>query len=199
MKSIEKRKLNILGNILFYLFMLILLLIISFTLLSKFSGGVPLILGNRLYAVVSGSMEPSIKTGSLVVVKDVDADTLEVDDVITYNHIDSQKVVTHRIVKISQVNSVLYFTTRGDANDTDDFASVSQENLIGKVTLTIPFAGRILVFANSKTGVFMLLIVPGILLIIFESIQVYKNVMLSKKKKEALKPEDEKEVVDNQD
>ncbi len=193
MKRKSKRKINIIVNIVFYLIIGVSVLISFTVLIGKFSNDVPSILGNKLFTVVSGSMEPTIRVGSLVIVREVDVDKLSVLDVITFNHIDSHKVVTHRIVKINKINGELQFTTRGDANDTDDYETVIDQNIIGKVAFSIPFLGSIFMFANSKTGIFLLLIIPGGLLIIYESKKIYDYVILNKREKEAEKQEEKNE------
>lgn len=187
MKKIKKRKLNILGNILFYFILLLALMIVFFVLQVKLTGDAPSIFGNKLYAVLSGSMEPSIPIGSLIVVRNVDTDRLMTKDVITFNHLDSGKIITHRIIKITENGNERYFTTRGDANDTNDFESVKYVNVIGKVVFTIPFVGSVIDFANTKNGMLFLVIIPGFLLLVLEIQKLFKYAILNDRLKEAAK------------
>ncbi|MHB8963545.1 MAG: signal peptidase I [Saccharofermentanales bacterium] len=189
MKKTIKRKLNILGNVLFFFILLLALLIGFFVLQGKLSGNVPSVFGNKLYVVLSGSMEPSIHVGSLIVVKSVDTTSLMTHDVITFNHLDSGKIITHRIVEITENSNARYFTTRGDANDTNDFESIRYENVIGKVVFTIPWIGSVINFANTKNGILFLVIIPGLLLVAFEFKKLFQYAILSDREKEAAKRE----------
>ncbi|MHB1455190.1 MAG: signal peptidase I [Saccharofermentanales bacterium] len=187
MENLKKRKLNIIGNVLFCLIFLLVMIIGFLAIQVKLSGAVPSIFGNRFYVVLSGSMEPSIHMGSLIVVKSVDTNALKIKDVITFNHLDSGKIVTHRIVKITEISDVRYFTTRGDANDTNDFESVKYENVIGKVGFSIPLVGSVINFASTKKGILFLVIIPGLLLFVFQIQKLFKYAIMNDRKKEAAK------------
>ncbi len=99
------------------------------------------IVGYQPFVVLSGSMEPDIPVGSLIFIDTTDAGRgdLQVGDVICYRLQDTY--VTHRI---SEIDSLGNYITKGDANDTIDFQPVSFEQIIGKAWFHIPFLGRIL-------------------------------------------------------
>lgn len=74
--------------------------------------------GIQVYTVLSGSMEPTYHTGSVIYVKKVDYTALRVGDPITFM-VDEHTVATHRIVNIipdDEDPTVLRFVTKGDAN-----------------------------------------------------------------------------------
>src|SRR3989338_8466885 len=88
--------------------------------------------------VQSGSMEPAIKTGALVVIKP--SDEYRVDDVIMFGEDTKTKVpTTHRIVADEVRSGVFYYTTKGDANEDPDPQQVPQSEVIGKVLFSIPY------------------------------------------------------------
>lgn len=182
-----KQTFIIIGNIILTLVVIIALIIGFFILQNKLSNDVPNILGHKLYIVLSGSMEKAIRTGSLVAVQKTEANALASGDVITFNHIDSGKIVTHRIVKIEIKDGISNFTTKGDANDMNDTEIVKSENIIGKVKFSIPFVGSVLQFANTKNGILLFLIIPGILIFLIEVIKLFKNAIEYDRKKEAEK------------
>ena len=102
----------------------------------------------QAYAVISGSMEPAIPTGSLVYVKSMEPENVQVDDVIAYyGGRDTNAIITHRVVE----NRVAMgqFITRGDANRTADMNPVEYHYFIGRVELSIPKLG---VIAQILTG-----------------------------------------------
>lgn len=99
--------------------------------------------GVRTYAVMSGSMEPTYPTGSLLYVKRVDPADLKVGDSITFM-LDEDTVATHRIIEIlpdEEEKDVIRFRTQGDANDTPDGTPVHCKNVIGKPVFAIPYLG----------------------------------------------------------
>lgn len=111
---------------------------------------VPKFLGYNQFAVLSGSMEPNIHVGAIVYAKDVNPEELEEGDVITYR-ISGNTMVTHRIVAIDETVGAV--TTKGDANDAEDAAPVSYENIVGKYAFDIPYLGYISIYAKTPIGI----------------------------------------------
>ena len=73
----------------------------------------------RLAPVLSGSMDPAIKQGSMVVVEQVDIHDLRVGDVMLFNApIDGHPAVVHRVHEIGTIDGRPAFRTKGDANRT---------------------------------------------------------------------------------
>ncbi len=98
--------------------------------------------------VVSSSMEPDIKVGSLVVIVPVKPEKLSVGDDITYKFQDSY-CVTHRVVSIDRNRR--FVVTKGVANEQSDGA-VPFKDILGKVTLVIPRVGYAAEFLSSIPG-----------------------------------------------
>ena len=106
---------------------------------------IPIIYGYKPLVVLSGSMEPTYKVGSIIYYKEVLESDLEVGDAITFS-LGNETFITHRIVK---VNDGLY-QTKGDANNTPDVMRISFRNIHGKVTNTsIPCLGYYIEFVNN--------------------------------------------------
>ncbi len=101
------------------------------------SGNQPKFLNYSFYYVLSGSMEPTIETNAHIVVKDVDTDTLEVGDIITFLSEDNAiygSANTHRIVEITtDDDGITCFITQGDANLVADELPVYEDQICGKV------------------------------------------------------------------
>jgi len=141
-----------------------------------------LIPGYEAKIVQSGSMEPAIATGALVIVK-AEARYV-VEDVITFTtRSDSDVPTTHRIVEDGlQAGELVYFT-KGDANNDVDPEPVNPANVLGKVILDIPYLGYLLDFARQPLGFFLLIGIPA-LLIAFEEISVIVKEVRKKKRPE---------------
>lgn len=120
------------------------------------------LMGYQVYNVVSGSMEPEYSVGDLIYVKEVDPDSIQVNDVITYVLNEDLVVATHRVVKIDAENR--YFYTKGDANDTYDSVPVHFNNLIGVPQFYIPLLGYVSDFIQHPPGMYIAIAV-GVLLL----------------------------------
>ncbi|MBB1050781.1 signal peptidase I [Dietzia sp. CW19] len=69
----------------------------------------------------TGSMSPTIPTGSLAVVRQIPASDIEVGDVTTVSRGEGQLPVTHRVVSVTPVGDGTYSVEmKGDANDSPD-------------------------------------------------------------------------------
>jgi signal peptidase len=156
------------GSIVTAILLVLLVLLFGFTIKGKIDGGAPAIANYRLYIVLSGSMQPVFDAGSLVVVRDIDPDRVRVGDIIAFKNPDPgnpNMIITHRVVAVLKNQGSVRYVTKGDANNTDDPASVPTSNLVGKVDTWVPYAGYFFDFAKSKDGLLCLIILPGMLLV----------------------------------
>jgi len=129
----------------------------------------------KAFAVTSGSMEPTIKTGSLVFT--TIADEYLVNDVITFLEGASKRPITHRIVDRQLVASpegdVAYvYSTKGDVNEEADLNSVKESAVTGKVRLSIPYIGYPLLWARSQLGYIFLIVIPATIVIYSEMLNI---------------------------
>lgn len=124
------------------------------------------IFGLKVFTVLSPSMEPTYKTGSVIYVKSVKPEDLKVNDVITFS-ISETTTATHRIVEIlPKTNGVLYFQTKGDANKIKDASPVHEANIIGKPVFTIPYLGYLASFIQNPRSKYLSIAIILILLIV---------------------------------
>lgn len=140
------------------------------------------ITGNVKFMIVqSGSMEPMIKKGSIVMVKP--ATDYNIGDVITFNQYNPKNPpITHRIVEIKQVDNQISYITKGDANKGEDGEGVSKKDIVGKVLFNVPYIGYV-VGALKKPQVFLLaIIIPALFIIINEAVKI-KNEFVKIKNK----------------
>ncbi len=126
------------------------------------------LIGFRVFTVLSGSMEPTFQTGSLIYVKNADPTELRAGDVITYM-LNEDTVATHRIVEVlsdPQRPSLLQFRTKGDANNAVDALPVLSENVIGKPVFAIPKMGYFASYIQKPPGLYVAVAVGAFLLLL---------------------------------
>ena len=132
------------------------LLVTAVIILALLLAGVRLI-GYQVFTVLSGSMEPTYHTGSLIYVKDVDYRDLGEGDVITFM-LSEDTIATHRIVGVvpdEEDPSVVRYRTKGDANDAEDASLVHYKNVIGTPVFTIPKLGYVASYIQNPPGTYI--------------------------------------------
>ncbi|WP_340084154.1 signal peptidase I [Siminovitchia sp. FSL H7-0308] len=161
------------------LILLILAIVLLNVAISKASGKNPSIFGYEMKAVLSGSMEPGIKTGSIILMKQKSqGDQYKKGDVITFITKENL-LITHRIEEVHAKGR--YFTTKGDNNNGPDLDPVYIENIIAQYTgVAIPYAGYMFKWTDSSLGAALILFLPGILLIGYGFLTVWRTVRMAK-------------------
>ena len=125
--------------------------------------------GYKSFLVQSGSMEPAVMTGDIIIIHS--QDNYVKNDVITFHGSDA-RIVTHRIIEILQKDGKSFFSTKGDANRSEDEDSITQDKIIGKISLVIPKLGYLVAFSKSLPGLIILAIIPAVLFILGELFKV---------------------------
>ena len=151
-----KRIYNNITNVLVILTVIIALLLVGVR-----------IIGLQVYTVLSGSMEPTYHTGSLIYVKAVDSKDLKVGDVITFM-LNEKTTATHRIIEVVPDESdpdTIRFRTKGDANEAEDSSLVHYKNVIGSPVFTIPYMGYVANYIQHPPGMYIA-IIAGVVIIL---------------------------------
>lgn len=138
-------------------------LVILVVILALLLVGVRLV-GLRPMCVLSGSMEPTYHTGSLIYVKPCAPEDVQVGDAITFVLNEDLDVVTHRVISIDAENE--HFYTQGDANDAPDGAPVYFKNLIGRPVFTIPYLGYVSHWVSNPPGMYLAIALALVLIIL---------------------------------
>ena len=116
-------------------------------------------------AIISGSMEPALSVGSLVVTRPIDPEDIRVGDIITFSPIEINDIkITHRVIGIEKSLTTRFFT-KGDANPKHDPFKVTPSNLVGKICLIIPFLGNFTQFLKTPIGFASSIILPSIIVL----------------------------------
>jgi signal peptidase len=131
--------------------------------------------GWRVDCVLTGSMEPGLLTGSLVITRPVGPETIEVGDIITFrDNAGNRNTITHRVIGVWN-NSPLYFQTKGDACSGPDPFTVPARNVIGKVCFSLPYAGYVIYFLKTPAGFAVGIIIPTIILLFVYVMNIRKQ------------------------
>lgn len=126
------------------------------------------LVGIAPYAVLSGSMEPTYHTGSVVYVRKADCTELKPGDPITFM-LDENTVATHRITEVlpdADDPGTVRFVTKGDANEFEDAGTVHSRNVIGKPVFTIPYLGYISEFIKRPPGIYIAIAAAALVLML---------------------------------
>ena len=156
-KRSVKKTWNIISTVLVALVVLLALLLVGAR-----------IFGLQVFTVLSGSMEPTYHTGSLIYVKKVDPYTIQNGQVITFM-LDENTVATHRVVGVvpdEEDSSVIRFRTKGDANESEDGGLVHYKNVIGTPVFTIPKLGYVANYIQHPPGLYVAISAGAVLLLL---------------------------------
>ena len=152
-------------------------------------GEAPNFFGYSLFRVMTGSMEPTIPTNSLIVVQRTDTQQLAEGDIITFYSRDPSLMGepnTHRIVRFEQDGEKRLIYTRGDANNIDDRYPAHEEDVIGKVVYSSLKLGNFVRLISNPVIFIPLIIIPLAIMLLkslYDGIIAAKN--LAKEEEEA--------------
>ena len=105
---------------------------------------VPRVVGGVPLTILTGSMEPGLPPGTLVVVRPVDPADIRVGDVVTYQiRPGVPGVISHRVVGVTVGEAGRTFTLKGDANAEPDRDAVVEGQVMGEVWYSVPWLGRL--------------------------------------------------------
>lgn len=131
--------------------------------------------GHRSYTVMSGSMEPAIDTGDVVINQAIRPGEARVGDVVTFK--DSSRageLVTHRVVSRTAGEGRVAFVTRGDANTATERWSAPAEGRIGRVVVDVPRAGFVAAWLRRPAHLLLLVVLPAVGLAAFEIRSIWR-------------------------
>ena len=128
---------------------------------------VPSFFGWKPFIVLSGSMETEISAGDIVVVKEVDLNSLKINDIIAFNEDDI--VITHRIVDIISDGGEVKYITKGDNNKENDKNYVLPSQVEGIYKFRLYGIGNFAMFLQNPIGLVVCLSIPVLLLILVQS------------------------------
>lgn len=143
------------------------------------------LLGMQVFTVLSGSMEPTYHTGSIIYVKKIATEDIQPGTVITFM-LDEDTVATHRVTAVvpdQEDPTVVRFRTKGDANNAEDGSLVHYKNVIGTPVFTIPGLGYVANYIQHPPGTYVAISAAAVLLLLV----FLPDVLAPEKKKSAEK------------
>lgn len=188
-KNKSSRWLNTIGLIL--CLVLLPVLVVNVTMIAQSflqPDKVPGFLGYKPFIVLSGSMQPLILEGDLIITREEDVHSLKVDDVIAYRF-GENAVVTHRILAVEEFKGQPLFTTKGDFNNVEDKDKVVASRVEGKYILRVPGLGRFAMFLQTPLGLLLVVGAPILLYIILDTLLRRKDKHSAQQEADALKDE----------
>ena len=153
---------------------IVLLMIIAVLALQRFSNNKIAVGGIRIFNVATESMVPEYEVGDVLLVKEIDANSLKKGDDITYlgeQGSFENRVVTHRIGDIEEIDGEKVYHTKGIANDVED-PTITADRIYGKVIYKCIIISLLTKLMNNMTAFYIVVFIPvGIL--IFLQIKSY--------------------------
>jgi signal peptidase len=135
--------------------------------------------GWKVDAVMSGSMEPELKVGSVVITRPLDITSVNAGDIITFRSPLNGEFTTHRVISVENSPS-LFFRTKGDANEDADPFIVGSQSVVGSVCFDVPYLGYVTQFIKSRLGLLLTLYLPGLIIVLMEVRNIWR--VLTEKK-----------------
>lgn len=174
-----------------WIFMLVLIVLIPILLINIYimiqannnNDKVPSVFGYKPFIVLSGSMETKIHVGDLIITKETDPETLEVNDVIAFRD-QENTVTTHRIIDVVEKNGITYFITKGDNNNSQDQNLVEYKDVEGLYVTRIPGIGNMLNELSKPTTV--IIVGLGLTVIFILAFQISNNKYKNQERQEFL-------------
>ena len=129
----------------------------------------PPLLGYETLTVLSGSMEPAIRTGDVVVDAKIRPLEARVGDVVTFSDPENRaRLITHRVRRVQRSANSVRFVTKGDANNAVEKWNVPVSGTIGRVEYRVPKLGYVMAHLSGRSARFLLVVVPALLLALYE-------------------------------
>jgi signal peptidase I len=125
----------------------------------------PFFFGIKSLTVLSGSMEPTVHVGDIVVVRQISPLDARIGDIVTFRDAtDPSRLITHRVRRIELKGNNVAFETKGDANTSVEHWRVARDGTIGLVLYRVPRLGYVLFYIHGPLGRFLLVVLPALLL-----------------------------------
>ena len=177
-----KKILGVLGKVLSISAVVIEVLIIVMLVAAKIQGNTPTLFGYQMYFIQTGSMEPELMVGDVIISKRYSGEELRagVDgDIITYVGREgsfSGKTVTHRVVKVTE-NGIY---VQGDANNTPD-PMITNDDVKAVMVYKTVIIDKFYKITSTWWGFVLLIILPMSAMLVSEGISLVKEIKNERK------------------
>ena len=167
--------------------LIILSLFALLTVVMTPSGQVPQVMGYSILQVLTGSMEPAIPEGSMLLIRQTEPETLQAGDIISFFSPDpllDGALNTHRIQEVLDDGDTLEFITKGDANFLEDQQPVSARQVVGKVIFISPILGKFVRLISNPLVFCLVVLLPLAAMLIANLVRALRSAMRLAKEEE---------------
>lgn len=189
------RIINLIKNIICWTLIVVLVFTLVIFFMSRINGSTPSVFGYSIFRVSSGSMEPELKVGDIILDKEIDnPEDLKVGDVITFMSNDYRdRLVTHKIIKAPyEENGKLMLQTKGIANEIAD-KPISGDDVKGIMICKVDYLDTVYNIFLSPWG--LLILIALIIIIFFDEIITIVKI-ITNNDKSAKDADDINEIID---
>lgn len=171
MKSARKT-LKITRNVFYTLLVVSVFILLPFVVFTLLTSKTDLLPNIKSFVIVSGSMEPAVPTGSIIYT--LQNNFYSKGDVIAFSKDD--KTISHRVLGVSTIGNEIYYTTKGDANNSKDADMVSRSEVVGRTFFYVPYLGKIVMAFKTPTGFFIGIVLPALIFVLIELWNIKKEI-----------------------
>lgn len=189
------RIIKLIKNIICWTLIAVLVFTLVVFFMSRINGSTPSVFGYSIFRVSSGSMEPELMVGDIILDKTVDnPEDLKVGDVITFKSSDyGDLLVTHKVIKAPyEENGKLMLQTKGIANEVED-KPISVDNVKGIMICKVDYLDTVYNVFLSPWG--LLILIALIVIIFFDEIITIVKI-LTNNDKSVKDADDINEIID---
>lgn len=189
------RIIKLIKNIICWTLIAVLVFTLVVFFMSRINGSTPSVFGYSIFRVSSGSMEPELMVGDIILDKTVDnPENLKVGDVITFKSSDyGDLLVTHKVIKAPyEENGKLMLQTKGIANEVED-KPISVDNVKGIMICKVDYLDTVYNVFLSPWG--LLILITLIVIIFFDEIITIVKI-LTNNDKSVKDADDINEIID---
>jgi signal peptidase len=135
----------------------------------------PSLLGGRSLTVMSGSMEPAVRVGDVVIDSSVRPADVRIGDIVTFPDPEqSDRLITHRVRRIQFSGEVAHFVTKGDKTNATERWEVPANGTLGRVEFRIPLLGFLVFWLHGPLARIALIVLPALVLAGYELRRIWR-------------------------
>lgn len=161
--SKKKKTFNRILNAVTTVILVLLIVLLIFMFIARASGNTFSLFGFSFFRVQSGSMEPTLQIGDVIMVQKTSAENIHKGDIVSYKADEGEmdgNIVTHRVIAEPQPWGDEYILqTQGDANENQPDPEITSDQLVGKYVTTLWLMGKLYSFFLTPVGLVTMIVV----------------------------------------
>jgi signal peptidase I len=135
----------------------------------------PSLLGGRSLTVLSGSMDPALKVGDIVIDSQVSPAEVRVGDIITFSDPEgTDRLITHRVRQLRITDGTAHVVTKGDNTNAVERWEMPAGGSLGRVEYRVPLLGFLVFWLHGPFARLGLIVLPALLLAGFELWRIWR-------------------------